>query len=643
MTADALGRSLAPLDDESLPGYVLRLSYRLGITPNRLMLITGLHHHPDTRKAMQVSARRLLTLNPVSATDFAAAARLTPQEVAALLLDEYASRYSPLAETAQFWADSGRRITPLTQGGWIQITSTRFCPQCLAGDGSPVQDRLGGPWLRRWRLQVVFACPTHRRLLHHFCPHCESAGTPTRPGRAHQMITRAGEAGLHPAQCRQDAAPGSRGPACGGWLSDPAIPVHPADRAVLRCQERILERLHPTGPVPASEAVEYFTLLGLVHELLVLTWPMGRALIGQPELAAAADRHVDNVHKQITALASNKSRHPVHSLMRKPPADPWSCAAFLTAADSFIADADLGALRERIKPFTDAAAATDPRAWYYLRTDARWPDALRESHVQTVGGFRVPARPGKRRPLPTRVCRYQAANVPQRLFEDWRQHLPDADAVAEKHLHRAMALKLVELASGDAWSRAAEFLGIPRKRAEHAVLHVRGWMTSHGRHRAFDAAAEKIAQSLDATDTLIDYAKRRHALKDWDMPMDHWQLFTDELRQRTRSGRGHWHKIDESKRVIVSAHIWTLVTHGELSFAPLVLADKKAHAGQPRTARLLRNAGELHYPLKRNPTAYATIRGLSLDYVSGLAKHIDHRGSATGFAWTPTPPNWTNE
>ncbi len=37
-----LPRSLDPLPDESLPGYLLRLAHRLGLAPARIMQLTGL-------------------------------------------------------------------------------------------------------------------------------------------------------------------------------------------------------------------------------------------------------------------------------------------------------------------------------------------------------------------------------------------------------------------------------------------------------------------------------------------------------------------------------------------------------------------------------------------------------------------------
>jgi len=52
-----LPRSLDPLPDESLPGYLLRLAHRLGLAPARIMQLTGLTagrdgHQPARRSLM---------------------------------------------------------------------------------------------------------------------------------------------------------------------------------------------------------------------------------------------------------------------------------------------------------------------------------------------------------------------------------------------------------------------------------------------------------------------------------------------------------------------------------------------------------------------------------------------------------------
>ncbi len=54
-----LPRSLDPLPDESLPGYLLRLAHRLGLAPARIMQLTGLTASRDGRQP----ARRSLMLH----------------------------------------------------------------------------------------------------------------------------------------------------------------------------------------------------------------------------------------------------------------------------------------------------------------------------------------------------------------------------------------------------------------------------------------------------------------------------------------------------------------------------------------------------------------------------------------------------
>lgn len=86
--------------------------------------------------------------------------RLTDSQALALGLAAWRERY-PLPAA---WAPVARRRLPAD--AWsLFAPATRYCPECLAGDGSPVQQSFGGPWLKTWHLPVVFACPAHRRLL----------------------------------------------------------------------------------------------------------------------------------------------------------------------------------------------------------------------------------------------------------------------------------------------------------------------------------------------------------------------------------------------------------------------------------------------------------------------------------------------
>jgi len=56
MTIHPLPRSLDPLPDESLPGYLLRLAHRLDLSPATVAMLTGL----STGKTGQVASSRML-------------------------------------------------------------------------------------------------------------------------------------------------------------------------------------------------------------------------------------------------------------------------------------------------------------------------------------------------------------------------------------------------------------------------------------------------------------------------------------------------------------------------------------------------------------------------------------------------------
>jgi hypothetical protein len=85
VTVQALPRSLDPLPDESLPGYVLRLAHRLDRAPGRIAQLTGLSQPLRPRRdTPRIPAIRMLHLDAATAATFANATRLSASEVAEL-------------------------------------------------------------------------------------------------------------------------------------------------------------------------------------------------------------------------------------------------------------------------------------------------------------------------------------------------------------------------------------------------------------------------------------------------------------------------------------------------------------------------------------------------------------------------------
>ncbi|MGW6880237.1 TniQ family protein [Streptomyces goshikiensis] len=125
------GLSLDPLEGESLAGFVLRLAHRLHISPHELARQTGLTEQDRLRRARASLSTRL---TPAETKNFAATTRLDPREVRAMTLEPLASRYPPAARSVAN-ARAGK-VYSTHADGWLFPTTARYCPRCLAGDGS---------------------------------------------------------------------------------------------------------------------------------------------------------------------------------------------------------------------------------------------------------------------------------------------------------------------------------------------------------------------------------------------------------------------------------------------------------------------------------------------------------------------------
>jgi hypothetical protein len=196
----SLPRSLDPLPDETLTGFVLRLAHRLGTTPAEILLRTGLAPGGSPGLPTRLPLSFQHHLDDAHLTVFARATLLMPAEVADMLLAPLGQRYGPLNPAFTPRNTPARMIY---DNPWVLTRSTRYCPLCLAGNGTPIQDCHGGPWQRLWRLPVTFICVRHRRLLAHECPGC---GAPAQSAGTSSAIARLTDDALNPWQCRSAEA-----------------------------------------------------------------------------------------------------------------------------------------------------------------------------------------------------------------------------------------------------------------------------------------------------------------------------------------------------------------------------------------------------------------------------------------------------
>ena len=284
-----------------------------------------------------ISHRLLLDLD---AGGLAALARLTGPEAAALTLMPWADRYPPIARSVRA---GGQRPQA---DDWLFAPGTRYCPRCLAGDGSTVQDELGGCRKLAWQLPVTFACPDHGIPLQHGCPQDHPA--------AHDLtllISQVSDSSLHPAQCRQPrpgtASRGRKRQSCGQRLDQ----LHGPEPAritpgALTLQRRMLAMLEPG--YPAENAATYFTDLRVVTAMLCITWPASSDL-AEPAAQALISQHADELSAG------------TRQVLDRPPEHPLTAAALLTAASAVIDDPERqAALARSLRGSQDGRPAAHP-------------------------------------------------------------------------------------------------------------------------------------------------------------------------------------------------------------------------------------------------------------------------------------------
>ena len=608
-----LPRSLDPLPDEALPGYLLRLAHRLGLAPARIMQLTGLTagrggHQPARRNLM-------LRLDETLAGAFASAARLTAAEVAGLCTSSMSGRYPWAAPqvTADQWGPRS------LASPWLFTSATRYCPQCLAGDGSRIQQQHGGAWQKAWRLPVVFACPAHRRLLEHLCPSCRQPAMSAAPGAPAWLVPRAYDKGLHPAQCRAALKPqfaGRHARPCGARLDAPARAGEdsPATDDLLALQDRLLQLLQAEEPASAMSVgqpttpARYFADLRLACSLLNGAWPHSRNLISSPGTA-------DDLDQYIASISGTAPRRL--TLCDTPPLDARPGAALITTAVHILDGGDLRALGELLAPARDGASRKSPRGrWIrrYQRAGHDCSDGFRDALEPLISSFQRADRRSRGRRAPAPRVTFTPENVPEHLQDDWYyQHFRHIGGNT-RLLRRAAALRLVQMSAGGSLPEAAAFLGIDNRYLKASP----GSAAFADDPAQFRLAVHALARQLSTTPGLINYKHRRDALQDWYLDPATWQ---DIISQLPLTKGPFQPELSDCKRQFASEATWARITQGEHLLAPRIIEHQFA-AGDPTWHR--RRDNMWHFYLATPPKPhYAALRKILNAYADSLSAAID--------------------
>ncbi|MFF3159156.1 TniQ family protein [Streptomyces sp. NPDC057910] len=568
----ALPRSLLPLPDESLIGYLLRLSHRLDESPLRLAARTGLITPMEfARHAGPVRQPTMAELPDDLAHSFAAAVRLAPATIRDLTLMPYQQTYPPVADEIHR-RQSKPRSGPRT--AWFSSTASRCCPHCLAGDRSTIQQRHGGPWKRQWHLPVVFACLEHNTFLRDTCPHCR------QPIHADgyispflRMVHGASTAELHPGRCRN--AIGS-GMLCQGQLDrltpfrDQQLPPLTPQTADL--QRRLLDQLQPGNNSP--ERFQRFADLLVLAALVTQAWPRRPDLPAPPELVAALNTHVEQQEGRAGLRAAKEYLASKSISWAAAPQGAAATAAILAMADH-CQRSSTRELRYFLGSLLDRSAERGHPRWGQIWKQLEHCSESFRNELDHALARRFPPPTPWQDILGTLVPQpphgYGADHVPQEIPMNWfKQRFPCADRLPPASVYamrRTAALQLVQAVTGSSPREAARFLGIPAAWLTHG-----GWvMSPDAIVRATSGsdvmdALQGLAQHLADLPDQVNYRERRQRFATWHLPHDQWEaLLTAAQTDPRECGPA-------LNRNVTSAYIWARITGSEWTLAPIMRA-----------------------------------------------------------------------
>jgi hypothetical protein len=399
-------------------GYLLRLAYRAGTSPAEIATRTGLH----IRNRVGMSVALLHHLDAYETAVFSRATRLAPREVKGLLLGGLAPRYGPLDEALT----RSKNASAVIIGGntWVFFRSTRYCPECLAGDGSEIQCLLGGAWRRLWRIPAVFACLRHGCLLESHCPGCRERAQTSPQER---LISRPGDRGLHPLQCRTSLKSSiSTATIPCSTRYDMAASTHaslrpPTLAAILQLQGRLSWLLEASGSATTSTfgwqvpIGLYFMDLWALAALIYHTWPACRHLAATPELAQTMDDEADQRHRAYENRRRGKHHHSQG--LTAAPVGSQASAAVLGIAEQFLAIGDESTAFEALEPLITRSIEKYPTLSYQLRSTRRASVPFREVlrlDRRAWAHYNEPSRAARILAHPAMIRATEAATMPSR-------------------------------------------------------------------------------------------------------------------------------------------------------------------------------------------------------------------------------------
>jgi hypothetical protein len=529
----ALPLRLAPIDGESLPGYVARYSHTFQFPPGDVITTLGL----VDRDATVVSAGRYgVSLSPDRLERAAFATAIPVEALERMLLSRYAGR--AFEQTATF-TDV---LVEAAQAHEVLIRSSKFCPQCL---------RERGAWMVRWQLGWSAACPHHRVLLARACPTCGTV--PKDALRSRWVSDRHGPLS-DPTRCTR-----RRGrELCRTHLAGIETPCV-SDEAV--DAQRRIDALLDGGPCPAfaGERIAPRVYLQCPHAL-------SKLLAYHAQLPSGADRRPARPGRRLFD----------HSV---------TVATVLHAALALADLPDRQALIDAVREIVEDRYHQDGQT-LRLGQLADVPDTLRHAlrHALSEAVWappltRIGLHPRAHRRPADLDPRLQTRHVPQLLWaEDYQQRIVelfDFDDFTHWHGRRICSLLLARMLTPLDWDAAVRYLDFPETFINKGYTTTSVKLRAIGRFNELIHRVKQIANQHAERD-LIDYKQRRAQLTDWTgIDPEAWLLL------QPRPGQNRWRADTPSRRARASIWLWCELTSGHERAAPIALPTSNlAHQGE---------------------------------------------------------------
>ncbi|MFE7369535.1 TniQ family protein [Streptomyces anulatus] len=579
-TKPPLPRSLLPLPGEGLAGFVLRLAHRLDMPPRQIQARTGLVRGGRSRGSNTPLASHLMMLEPDILTNFARITKLPEPDVDRLTLRPLAFHYPPVTDGLT----RPGLPTQLRPRGyfppWILSASTRYCPRCLAGDGSEIQRRHGGPWKLNWRLAATFLCPEHRLFLQDTCPACQQPAHSKGSGVL-RLVTSTHKGGLHPAQCRNFRPETESNAVCGVRMDSSEHISHTVAPSphMIELQQRILHMIERSDDPSRSSAT--FSELHVLTAIIQASWPAAAAVTSERNLAIALDEHLTAQRQRGTSSLNPRQKS---NIWASPPLSAPATGGLIDIAFRLL-ELPPSALHQAIVALAGHIPAPSSNGWGNTVQELRrnTSPAFRALMIKslppefTPGGARhlTAAWIAARQPvIPVRDRGYMPEHIPQWLPDDWFAAMViDSSPRAMRRsitFRRFSAVQLVQIATGMSAEEAARFLGIPDSwhlvPAKERRLHSRH-RYERGRKEHLPTAFNKLCAHISETAPRINYRKRRERYEHWTLSPEEWAAINPPSKSKA-------HRLvpDHIFHACASSMIWSILTGSEWRLAPSVLA-----------------------------------------------------------------------